>query len=67
VGENPAKPVFSNITFADVLMSIHVRSERRLRIVGVNHWNVIEPQQTIGFFERRAQAVGSCDVVARAQ
>ena len=41
-------PSNANIPFADVLVPVNMRSERRLGIVGVNHAHVFDAQNAVG-------------------
>jgi len=54
--QDAAKPVYSNITVADVLMPVDVRSQGALGIVGMDHPHVVQPQQAIGFAQHLSQA-----------
>ncbi len=67
MGENAAKPVKTNITFADVLMPVHVRAQRRFGIVGVNHVNVFEVQQSARLIHGLAQSGLAGDIISGGQ
>ena len=54
--QDAAKPVYSNITVADVLMPVDVRAQRALGIVGMNHPHIIQPQKPIGFGQHVAKS-----------
>ena len=47
--EDAAKPFLSNMAVSDVFMPVDMRVERRLGIVGMDHWNVVDPQDAIDF------------------
>lgn len=64
VGENAAKPVKTNIPFADVLVPVHMRSQRRFGIVGMNDGHVLQSQPAVDFPNCLFQSFLCRDVVA---
>ena len=65
--EYPAETVAANEPFADVFMPVHVRPERSLGIVRVNHSHVLEAQYALGIGGGFVQAYLSGHIETRRQ
>src|SRR5450432_1609212 len=62
--EDAAKPFFSNIAVSDVFVPVDVRSELRFVIVGVDHFYVVDTEDSIDFSDGLLDAGGAGHVVA---
>src|SRR5580704_606952 len=67
MGENATKPVYSNITLPDMFVPVDMRTQRRLRVVRMNHAHMFQPQNAVCVSHRGLETVGGRDVVARNQ
>ena len=62
--EEPAKPFFSNIAMSDVFVPVDMRPEWGFGIVGVDHPNVIDAENTVQIGDGFLDARGGGDIVA---
>ena len=62
--QDPAKPFFSNIAVSDVFMPVDVRPELRFGVVGVDHFYVVDAEDSIDFSDGLLDAGGGGNVVA---
>ena len=62
--QDPAKPFFSNITVSDLFVPVDMRSERRFGIVGVDHFDILDPEHAVDFSHRLPDTGRRRDIVS---
>src|SRR6267143_2157025 len=65
--QQPPKRFGSDLTLANVLVTVHAPAERDLRIIHVKNRHALEADGAIDQLERRGQSSFALDVIARCE